>query len=106
MRQPIADRKGCPRPPDGPRGNLARRLVQGFLHQTRARDADSRAAGQWRPTASAEWLWPGFALDQWVDRMVGETEVAHAPLIATLRGQPINATGSGRRGTLAQRTAA
>ncbi|MBK9115981.1 MAG: tetratricopeptide repeat protein [Betaproteobacteria bacterium] len=30
--------------------------------------------------------WPGFALDDLVHRIVGEAELAHAPLIAALRG--------------------
>ena len=33
-------------------------------------------------------VWPGFALDDLVHRIVGEAPLAHAPLIAALRGAP------------------
>ena len=32
--------------------------------------------------------WPGMTLDELVHRIVGEADVAHAPLIASLRGAP------------------
>jgi tetratricopeptide (TPR) repeat protein len=41
---------------------------------------------QWRPAASAASAWPGLELDELVHRIVVESNIAHAALIATLRG--------------------
>jgi len=41
---------------------------------------------QWPESAGAAPAWPGLELSELVNRIVVETEVAHAPLIAALRG--------------------
>jgi len=42
----------------------------------------------WAHAAKAEPSWPGLELDELVHRIVVESNVAHAPLIAALRGRP------------------
>jgi predicted ATPase/DNA-binding SARP family transcriptional activator len=41
---------------------------------------------QWHPAAGGEPAWPGFDLGELVQRIVAETPVAYAPLIAIMRG--------------------
>ena len=52
-----------------------------------AQRAEIRARlAQWHLAASAQSAWPGLELDELVHRIVVESNIAHAPLIATLRG--------------------
>ncbi len=55
---------------------------------TRAPDRDEFRArlAQWGAAPSAAPAWPGLELDELVHRIVVESSIAHAPLIATLRG--------------------
>jgi tetratricopeptide (TPR) repeat protein len=48
-------------------------------------DLQARLA-QWGPATNTEPSWPGLELDELVHRIVVESSIAHAPLIATLRG--------------------
>jgi predicted ATPase/DNA-binding SARP family transcriptional activator/Tfp pilus assembly protein PilF len=41
---------------------------------------------RWRPAVSEELVWPGLELGELIHRIVGESGIAHASLIATLRG--------------------
>lgn len=50
------------------------------------RDAAAARLAQWRAELNAEPAWPGIDLGELVQRIVAETPVAHAPLIAFLRG--------------------
>ena len=50
------------------------------------RDAIRAKLEQWHPAADLESRWPGIDLDELVHRIVLEGDIAHAPLIAALRG--------------------
>ena len=51
-----------------------------------AQRAEIRAQlAHWAHAAKAEPAWPGLDLDELVHRIVVESNVAHAPLIAALR---------------------
>ena len=56
------------------------------------RDDARRRLAQWGSEASAERVWPGLELDELVHRIVVESDIAHAPLIATLRGASVPVT--------------
>jgi predicted ATPase/DNA-binding SARP family transcriptional activator/Tfp pilus assembly protein PilF len=45
---------------------------------------------QWHSAASTPSAWPGLALEDLAHRIVIESNVAHAPLIATLRGELVH----------------
>ncbi len=69
------------------------RLVLAFLagHPSVSapeRDAIRARLAQWHPAARAMSAWPGIELDELVHRIVVERDLAHAPLIAALRGAP------------------
>ena len=50
------------------------------------RDEMRARLAQWQSAASAESPWPALELDELVHRIVVESNIAHAPLIAALRG--------------------
>ena len=43
-------------------------------------------------SANVEPVWPGLELDDLLHRIVVESNIAHAPLIATLRGERVRVT--------------
>ena len=45
---------------------------------------------QWHSAVGAPSAWPGLALEDLAHRIVVESNVAHAPLIATLRGELVH----------------
>jgi predicted ATPase/DNA-binding SARP family transcriptional activator len=67
------------------------RLVLAFAAKhpsmpAQGRDEKLARLAQWSRAASAGPIWPGLELDELVNRVVVETDIAHTPLIATLRG--------------------
>ena len=50
------------------------------------RDESRERLAQLRATVDAEPAWPGIELDELIDRITVETDVAYSPLIASLRG--------------------
>ena len=46
----------------------------------------ARDSTRCRPASDAEPAWPELELDDLLHRIVVESNIAHAPLIATLRG--------------------
>jgi hypothetical protein len=57
------------------------------------RDELVRAAAR-LPAADRRLPWPGLSLDELAHRIVVERDVAHAPLIAVLRGGPVAPAGA------------
>ena len=56
------------------------------------RDQIRRRLGSCRSQCSAESAWPELELDELLHRIVVESKIAHAPLIATLRDAPVPVT--------------